>query len=481
MAAGRLPSGSQPVIMARQPGAGDVGRIGPTDGERTNVRPILRSDRPVPAAYRRNFLHLYLDIAWYGVLAASAASFVAVYAARQGANGFQIGLLSAGPAVVNLAFTLPAGRWLERQAVDAAVSWAAVFHRLFYLLWVPLPLVLGAQGQVWALVGMTLLMSIPGTALAVGFNALFAEAVPPDWRGHVAGVRNALLAITFIVVSLLCGYLLSALPFPTGYQVVFGIGFVGAAMSTLHLWFVVPRPNGQARQRAGRSLGDLAWPGRFRFLPDSLRPGAALRFLARNRRPGGRLPLPGVVRSPFGRVLAALFAFHLTVYLAVPLFPLHWVNNLGLADREIGYGAAIFYVSVFLSSTRLERLVRRWGNRRVTALGAVIMALYPTFMALAHGLGLFLVGSAAGGLGWSLVSGALTNYILDEIPGDRRPAYLAWYNLALNGALLLGSLAGPAVASLIGLPAALLIFAALRLLAAGCIFVCKSQVAPSQE
>jgi hypothetical protein len=74
-----------------------------------------------------------------------------------------------------------------------------------------------------------------------------------------------------------------------------------------------------------------------------------------------------------------------------------------------------------------------------------------------------------------LVSGALTNYVLDEIPGDRRPAYLAWYNLALNGALLLGSLTGPAVASLIGLPAALLIFAGLRLLAAGGIFVCKSQ------
>jgi len=436
------------------------------------VRPILRSGRPVPAVYRRNFLHLYFDIAWYGVLAASAASFVAVYAARQGANGFQIGLLSAGPAVVNLAFTLPAGRW---QAMDAAVSWAAIFHRIFYLLWVPLPLLLGAQGQVWALVGMTLLMSIPGTALAVGFNALFAEAVPPDWRGHVAGVRNALLAITFIGVSLLCGYLLSALPFPTGYQVVFGIGFVGAAMSTLHLWFVVPRPNGQARQRVGRSLGDLAWPGRFRFLPDSLRSGTALRFLARDRRPGRRIHLPEILRSPFGRLLGVLFAFHLTVYLAVPLFPLHWVNSLGLADREIGYGTAIFYVSVLVSSTQLERLVRRLGNRRVTAIGAMVMALYPAFMAVARGLGLFLVGSAAGGLGWSLVSGALTNYVLDKIPGERRPAYLAWYNLALNAALLLGSLAGPLVANLIGLPAALLIFAVLRLLAAVGILACESR------
>ncbi len=429
-----------------------------------HVRPILRSSRPIPAAYRSNFLHLYLDIAWFGVLAASASSFVAVYAARQGASAFQVGLLSAGPAVVNLTFTLPAGRWLEKQAVDAAVSWAAVFHRIFYLLWVPLPLLLGAQGQIWALVGMTLLMSIPGTALAVGFNALFAEAVPPEWRGHVAGVRNALLSVTFIGVSLLCGYILDALPFPTGYQVVFGIGFLGAAMSTLHVWFVVPRPNGQPPHRVGRSLGDLAWPGRARFLPDSLRPGVALRFLARGH--GRQIHPPKVLRSPFGRLLAVLFVFYVTVHLAVPLFPLHWVNNLGLVDREIGYGTAVFYGSVFICSTQLDRLVRRLGNQRVTAVGAMVMALYPAIMALAKGLGLFLVGSAAGGLGWSLISGALTNYVLDKIPGDRRPAYLAWYNLALNAALLLGSLAGPLVSNVVGLPTALLVFAALRLVSA---------------
>lgn len=433
-----------------------------------HMRPILRSSRPAPAAYRSNFLHLYLDIAWFGVLAASASSFVTIYAARQGASAFQIGLFSAGPAVMNLAFTLPAGRWLERQTIDAGVSWAAVFHRIFYLLWVPLPLLLGAQGQIWALVGTTLLMSIPGTALAVGFNALFAEAVPPEWRGHVAGVRNALLAITFIGVSLLSGYILDAMPFPTGYQVVFGIGVVGAAMSTLHLWFVVPRPDGQPLRRVGRSLGDLAWPGRIRFLPDSLRPGAALRFLARGRDHPRSMQMrrPEILRSPFGRLLVVIFAFHVTIHLAIPLFPLHWVKNLGLVDQEIGYGTAVFYGSVFVCSTQLERLVRRLGNRRVTAMGAMVMALYPAFMALARGLGLFLVGSAAGGLGWSLVSGALTNYILDEIPADRRPAYLAWYNLALNAALLLGSLTGPLVGHLIGLQAALLIFAALRLVTA---------------
>jgi MFS family permease len=445
------------VVHAFQIGSG-------TQWKCMNVRTLLRGSRPVPPEYRSNFRHLYLDIAWYGVLAASAMSFVAVYATRQGASAFQIGLLSAGPAAVNLLFTLPVGHWLEGLPIDASVFWSAVLHRFFYVLWIPLPVLLAPQEQVWALVILTLLMAVPGTALAVGFNALFADAVPPEWRGHVVGIRNALMAVTFIVVSLLCGLILGRLPFPTGYQVVFAIGFVGAAMSCLHLRFVVPFPSGQSHPRVGRSLGDLGRPGRMQLMLDSLRLGAGLRFLIRGH--GARLLRIEILKGAYGRLIFVLFAFYLAIHLAVPLFPIQWVNQLHLTDREIALGTAVFYVSVFLSSTQMARLARRLGNRRVTAIGAMFMSFYPAFLAISRGLDLFLVASAAGGLGWSLVGGALTNHLLEKVPPDDRPAYLAWYNLALNAALLLGSLTGPFLAHLGGVPVALMIFAALRFLAA---------------
>lgn len=423
----------------------------------------FRSVHPVPAEYRSNFYHLYFDTAWFGVLAASAMAFMAVYATRLGASALQIGLLSAGPAMVNLVVTLPAGRWLEEKPVGPAVFWTAAFHRIFYLLWVIVPLILAPQGQIWALVGLTMLMSIPGTALAVGFNALFADAVPPEWRGHVVGIRNALLSVTFIVVSLLSGYILDKVPFPANYQIVFGIGFVGAAMSTLHLRFVVPRSRERTRPRTGRGLGDLAWPGRVRAPTASPRTGAGLRFLLLRWRPG--LLRPEVLSGTYGRLVLVLFAFYLALYLAIPLFPLQMVNQIQLADREIAWGTAVFYVSVFLGSIWLSRLVQSLGNQRVTAIGAVFMASYPAFMAFSQGLGLFLFGSAMGGLGWSLAGGSLTNYVLEKVPDDNRPAYLAWYNLALNAALLTGSLLGPVVGGIIGIPVALVVFSFLRFLA----------------
>jgi len=416
---------------------------------------LFRPARPVPAEYRSTFFHLYMDIAWFAVLSASALSFVSVYAARQGASGFQIGLLGAGPAVMNLLFTFPTGRWLEKQSMSAAVFWAAVLNRFLYLPWILLPWLLAPQGQVWTLVGLTLLMSIPGTPLAVGFNALFAESVPAEWRGHVVAIRNALLAVVYIGVSLLCGQILVKIPFPTGYQVVFAMGFLGAFMSTLHLWFVVPP--GQARLPGGRGFRSLAWPN-VRALPGRLR--------ALPHRSGSGFLRIDILRGPFGRFIAVIFNFYLSIYLAIPLFSLYWVNDLHLTDQVIGLGTALFYVFVLIGSTQLDQLTRRLGNQRITAVGVVFMSLYPTLMALSRGEGMFLVASMMGGLGWSMVGGALVNYLLEKVPGDQRPPYLAWYNLAVNGALLLGSLAGPFVAELVSVRIALLIFGGLRFVAA---------------
>ncbi|MCA9933425.1 MAG: hypothetical protein KC415_05845, partial [Anaerolineales bacterium] len=65
-----------------------------------------------------------------------------------------------------------------------------------------------------------------------------------------------------------------------------------------------------------------------------------------------------------------------------------------------------------------------------------------------------------------LVGGVIANYLLENIPEDNRPAYLAWYNLALNAAILLGSLAGPALSAQLGLVMTLSLIAVARFLAA---------------
>jgi MFS family permease len=397
----------------------------------------------VPREYRSNFLHLYFDIGWFGVLNGSTISFLSIYAIRLGATSLQVGLLGAISAFVNLFLAIPAGHWLQRQQTSRAVFLTSVLYRIGYLPLIFLPWLFPDQEQITAILLITFLMAIPLTPVGVGANALFAEAVPIEYRAHVAGIRNATLAISFMLTSLLSGYILNAVSFPAGYQIVFAIGMLGAAMSSLHLKFVRPVPAEVSLLPVASAEEDPA-P---RNITSSLR--------------------MDIWKTPFQRVLVALFVFHLTQYLPVPIFGIYNVRVLHLTDDNIGTGTALFYLSVLVGSTQIRKLAHRFGNRNITGWSIAGLGLYPLLLSLSRNALHFYGVSLVGGLAFAFVSGAYANYMLEHIPAHDRPSHLAWYTIILNAAILIGSLAGPALSDRIGLTSALLLFGALRIFAAG--------------
>jgi MFS family permease len=393
--------------------------------------------------YRANFRHLYYDIGWFGLLSGSSANFLNIYATRIGATGFQIGLIGAMAAAVTLVLSIPTGRWLQTQNTGKAIFWASIYYRIGYVAFIFLPFLPSQQGQIWAIIIITFLMAIPLTTLGVGFNALFAEAVPVEYRAYVAGIRNVTLSITFMFTSLVSGYILKNIAFPLGYQIVFAIGAFGALMSSYHLYFVRPLKTDA-------------------IAPTPMPPPLTLRPYARTLSTTLRLD---IWKTHFRNVLLAFFAFHLTQYLAIPIFPLYNVHVLKLTDDHIGIGTALFYLTVLLGSTQLQSMSNRIGNKKLTAFSVSAMGLYPLMLAFSstvwHYYGLSLVG----GLTFAMVSGAYPNYMLEHIPAHDRPPHLAWYNIVLNTSVLLGSLLGPLLSDAMGLASALVLFAALRFLA----------------
>jgi MFS family permease len=319
---------------------------------------------------------------------------------------------------------------------------ASAIYRVGFFLWILLPWLFRPQAQIWALIVLTFLMAIPLTPLAVGFSALFAESVPPDWRAHVAAMRNIVLSIAFMVSSLISGYILKNITFPIGYQIVFGIGALGAAMSSLHLYFIKPLQS---------DLPAVLSQLESEPVKQSASPLQSLRL--------------DIWKSRFRNVLLALFAFHFSQYLAIPIFPIYNVRVLELNDNNIGIGTALFYLTVLLGSTQLRKMVHRIGHKNLTGWSVASMAAYPLILAASTQVWHFYVVSLIGGLSFSMVSGSYANYMLEHIPPHDRPTHLAWYNIILNAAILIGSLAGPALSNLMGLSQALVLIAALRFLA----------------
>jgi MFS family permease len=399
----------------------------------------------VPPQYHATFRHLYSDIAWFGVLSGSVVNFMSIYATRLGASGLQIGLIGAMSAVVNLFLAIPAGRWLSKRDTNRAIFWSSVFYRIGFVFFIFLPWLFNNNGQVIAMILITFFMAIPFTPLGVGFNALFAEAVPDRFRAHVAGTRNIMLAITYILTSLVSGYILNNVPFPLGYQIVFGIGAVGAAMSSYHLYFVRPvqdeSPAPQPTPVSASTKQTVSPRGFF----------SALRL--------------DILSTPFRKVLLALLAFHFAHNLTTPIYPLYNVRVLNLNDNNLGISQALYYLTMLIGSMQLRNIVHRLGHKKVTGLGVIGMSLYPLLLAFTHTVWQFYAIALIGGFTWAWTNGAYANYLLERIPPDDRPSHLAWYTIILNLAILGGSVGGSAIATGIGLSTALILFGILRILA----------------
>jgi MFS family permease len=406
-----------------------------------------------------NFYHLYWDVVWFGLVFGSTLSFLTVYATRLGASGWQIGLLTAGPAMINILVTMPAGRWLEQQALGPAVTQTAIWHRLGYFVLIPLPLLLPASLQIWAVLSLILLMAIPGTALAIGFNALLATAVPEEKRGQVVGRRNALLAGASGASFLLSGWLLNILPFEPGYGVVFALGAVAGGLSTYHLYRI--RVSDPPRFQM-RPLTDRAQPGRpvgfSGALPQRIHIGLRL-WLNRHSRPDSGL---GQISTDFKWMMGAFFLFHFSQVLPAALFPIFWVREARLTDGEIGWLNAIFYLTMLIGSLFLASFTKRFGHHHLTVAGALLLGLYPLLTALSIDIKLLLMANILGGVVWAILSGSLGNRLLEQTPPDNRPVHLALYNLALNVAILSGTMLGPFLANWTGLREALMIVFVLR-------------------
>ncbi len=409
---------------------------------------------------RSNFWHLYADIFWFGMVAGSTMTFMSVFAVRQGASSFQISLLSSGPAVVSLLFSMPFGRWLEGRHLVKTTFWSSIFHRLGYLALVPLPALAIAMHQVWGVVLTTILMSVPGTLLAISFNAMFADLVPSEWRAQVVGRRNALLALTMTTVSLLCGWILDWIVFPFNYQIVFLIGGIGALLSSYHLAKL--RLPSEPPVRVGQLMYNLAKPGLLRFI-DGFRMPVGLRYLTRTQ--GKSLFRLDLLKGSFGSFMLAYFLFYTFQYIAIPIFPVYFVRELNLTDGQISLGNALFYGMMLVASIQLSRVNARFGFRGTLVLGSLVYGMYPLLMGLAQGATLYWIASLVGGATWAITNGGLVNRLMERVPEDDRPAYMALHNMILNMGILLGSLAGPVFTVWFGLRDALLFDAGLRLFA----------------
>lgn len=405
---------------------------------------FLRLPPDLSPELRSNIVHYYFDIGWWGLYAGATMAFLTIYATRIGATPAQIGLLSALPSAISLSLSLPFAGLVRRMGAHKGTWVGALIARGLYLLYALLPFFFNEPSQVTAIIVIGVILSIPNTLVGISFSQLLIESVTPEWRGPVVGVRNACFSIITFVVTVISGQILTRLAFPFGYQVVFVIGFVGGVMTAYHLYKVRPLERSAAPHAMNGAVASAAVNQAVRRMP---------KYLPEMNAQGRR----------YIRILGLLFLFNITNNMVNPLIPGVLVNTLRLTDSWISIGTAANSLIVFIISLYIARLTRRTGNRGGTSIGLVLTAGQAMILAMADGSAMYLLSVLFGGIGSGILSTAQFNYHLENVPENDRSAWLSWSLLLGNAALLLGSLGGPQLAELIGVPVALIIFGAFRL------------------
>lgn len=414
----------------------------------------LAQFHPTTPTGRANFRHLYYDIGWFGLVSGSTMAFLAVYATRLGASSFQIGLLTAGPAVVNLLFSLPFGQFLENRPIIRISYRSSILHRMGFVLLAPLPFLENYADQVLGIILITLLMAVPGTLLAIAFNAMFADVVPSEMRGPITSKRNAILAVTMTLSAVVSGQILDRVDFPYGYGIVFLFGGVGALISSYHL--------GRLRSPKEPSM-QISKP--IRNLPSISGAVGFFRKRFTTKAKEKRRYSEGLLHGMLGPFMLSYLIFYTFQYVPLPLFPLYNVRVLDLSDGIISLGTALFNVMMMIGSMALSRWALGSRYKLLLTTGALLYSGYPLILFFAKDESLFLFASLFGGLVISTLNIGLINRLMERSPDDERPAFMAVHNLVLNLGILVGSLLGPWLADSIDLRTLMLVSGGLRAMA----------------
>jgi MFS family permease len=383
-----------------------------------------------------NARYLEIEVFWAGLLSAAAA-FNAAYALRLGATNAEIGLLSSIPALLALLITIPAGQLLNRRA--RRMPWVVgslALARAGYLMVALIPFLrLPNPGAlvIWALI----LLSAPASVFGVGWNSMLADVVPEEKRARLFAARNIISAAVITAGAFVAARWLAVTVFPINYQVVYLVGFAGAAISTFYI----------TRMRVPDSV--VAPATTQRITPRVLIAGARDAFRQ---------------QPDFTKIVVSTLAHGVGLWMIGPIYVLYFVRQLGASDGWIGANATIANLTPVIGYAIWQRVVARRGENWVLRLTISLIGFYPVLVGLTPNLTLILIWTALQGLIAPGVNLGHFPMLLKVCPAEGRPLYIGIYTTIMNIGAFVMPLVGVWLADRIGFMPVLIVGGAMCLL-----------------
>ncbi|MGI6130720.1 MAG: MFS transporter [Bacillota bacterium] len=294
---------------------------------------------------------------------------------KLGASNLAIGML---PALASLGAFLPgllSAAYLQKIPVKKHMLVAFGMVERTFVLSMAVGLMLWAADRphvavTWILASWTMMNLVAGFILPA-FHSMMAKCIRPEQRGGMIGWSGALAGIGGVFAAQAAGAVLSHMPFPVNYSMLFVAAFV--ILSATILPFLATREPADQTPEEPRSVGQ--------YVRDAM----------------------GAVKSNKGysSAISALSVMSFAL-MAASFYSTYAVRNLGAGATEVARFAAITVGASVVSFPVLGRIADRHGHKRVlqvAAMGYAAAAALALASTSVNGISAVLVLASLGSTG----------------------------------------------------------------------------------
>ncbi|MBI3190467.1 MFS transporter [archaeon] len=357
-------------------------------------------------------------------------TFLTPFAMSMGATSAEVGILSAAQNLASTLSQIPGAMLTEY--VDRKTIW--IFAQTFgkILLWIPLLLLpfLGISNPVSIFIMIAFLISFATGVRRPAWTSLMGDVIPASIRGRYFGSRNMILGVAGIAMTLVGGYIVSNY----GFSTIFIIYIVlNLAAIPFFLRMIEPPSKRIYHYKHRISIKPSNWPSAIR----------ANRGLSIFTAFLGIMYFSTTIASPF-----------YTVYM---LRDLH-INYLIFAVlTTVGAAAHIVTYKYW------GKLIDRFGSRSILFITASLSIFTPLLWILSSNPLSIAILLVFDGFIWAGFDQVAFTFLLDIIPAERRPQYIANHNFFVGIGIFMGALTGGVLATIFETQT-LFIFAGLHVL-----------------
>lgn len=337
------------------------------------------------------------------------------YMKQLGASDFLYGIVMALPPLAN-AFQFLVSYWMERTLKRTELF--MISGLIQRSIWIPLALapffVPATQPQLrlWSVVVLAAVSAGMGPLMNVPFYSLLNDVVPMRIRGRYLATRSKISTLVGLLLGLITGFVLDALPGYAGYAVVFVIAGVFGLFDICCYFFTKLPPMRPTPGRAG------LWTMLRQVLSD----------------------------KKYMRMVLSLTAWFFSVQLCAPYMNVFARSGVMMSNFQVILTGQVMYnLLLVLVVSKWGRAMDEYGNKPVFVVSCFLSAFMPAFWIwLGPGMmAVVAVSQAFSGATYCAVDLSAQNLFMNQAPEKNRSMYYAVYFIftQLLG-LALGSAAG---------------------------------------